>query len=311
MIFRRAVRRLTLAYAGVQLGVYAVVALAVYLFVTATFDFDPENGGISAEQGFALLGGALLAGGVALVIVAPLAGWFMARAALAPIRRTYELQQRFVDGAAHELRTPLALIQGELELALSRSRTPAQYRAAIEVAASATATVVRLSDDLLLLARGDSDDLAASFEPLDLDALAASALDGTTGTPTLRLAATSAATVIGSRELLVRALGNLVDNARKFTPPDGRVTVSTSLVGPYAVIEVRDTGRGMSPDDLRRARDRFWRADTARSSEGTGLGLALVESIARAHHGELLLDSRPGDGVTATLRLPAAAGSRA
>lgn len=312
MIFRRAVRRLTVAYTAVQLVVYGLVALGVYLFVTATFDFDPEGGGISAEQGFALLGGALLAGGAALLVVAPLAGWLMARAALRPIRASYERQQRFVDGASHELRTPLTLVQGELELALSRSRTPAQYRAAIELARAATDAVVRLSDDLLILARGDDDDLDATFTAFDLAESARSAVEAVGRDDDRVVVAPSADTVIlGNADLVCRAIANLVSNAMKFTGPQGRVRVATARTRTHSTVTVRDTGTGMTPDELRHAADRFWRADSARTTEGTGLGLALVDAIAQAHGGTLTLEATVGVGTTATLTFPSAPTPRA
>ena len=159
MIFRRAIRRLTAAYTVVQLVLFGAFALAVYFYVTGTFDFDTaevqgEGGLASAEQGFTTLRDALVVIYGALLFVVPVSSWLMARAAMAPVRRSYELQQRFVDGASHEMRTPLAVIQGELELALTRSRTPVEYERAIRVAADATAGLVRLTNDLLLLSRG-------------------------------------------------------------------------------------------------------------------------------------------------------------
>ncbi|GAA1210779.1 sensor histidine kinase [Rhodoglobus aureus] len=332
MIFRRAIRRLTLAYTAVQLVLFGAFALAVYFYVIGTFDFDTadvqgEGGLASAEQGFETLRGALVMIYVALLLVVPISSWLMARAAIAPVRRSYELQQRFVDGASHEMRTPLAVVQGELELALTRSRTPAEYERAIRVAADATAGLVRLTNDLLLLSRGDSNELAESFTEVEIDALIVDAA----AEASARQPALAAITVDlppegigrapgrepghepgrepgsvrarGSEELLRRAISNLIDNARKFTPAEGTVRVSTRVLGASAVIEVRDTGIGMSAAELAHARDRFWRADAARSREGHGLGLALVDEIARAHGGSLGISSELGVGTVATLRI--------
>lgn len=321
MIFRRAIRRLTFAYTVVQLVLFGAFALAVYFYVIGTFDFDTaevqgEGGLAGAEQGFETLRSALVVIYAALVLIVPISSWLMARAAIAPVRRSYELQQRFVDGASHEMRTPLAVIQGELELALTRSRTPAEYERAIRVAADATAGLVRLTNDLLLLSRGESNELAEAFTDVEIDALVADAVaeasarqpalasitvdppaDGLGGEP-------GSVRVRGSEELLRRAISNLIDNARKFTPTEGTVRVSTRVLGTGAIVEVRDTGIGMSASELAHARDRFWRADAARSREGHGLGLALVDEIARAHGGSLGIRSELGVGTVATLRIP-------
>ncbi|EAR26232.1 two-component sensor histidine kinase [marine actinobacterium PHSC20C1] len=321
MIFRRAIRRLTLAYTAAQLVLFGAFALAVYFYVTGTFDFDTaevqgEGGLASAEQSFATLKNALIVIYAGLLLVVPITSWLMARAAMAPVRRSYELQQRFVDGASHEMRTPLAVVQGELELALTRSRTPAEYERAIRVAADATAGLVRLTNDLLLLSRGESSELALGFTEVDLNTLVSDAaaeasarqpalapivLDPSVGEPGV---GTDGVRLQASEELLRRAVGNLIDNARKFSAVDDAVRVSIRLLNANAIVEVHDDGIGMSRTELAHARDRFWRAEAARSREGHGLGLALVDEIARAHGGSLSIRSELGAGTVATLRLP-------
>jgi signal transduction histidine kinase len=300
---------------------FGAFALAVYFYVTGTFDFDTaevqgEGGLASAEQSFATLRNALVVIYAALLLVVPITSWLMARAAMAPVRRSYELQQRFVDGASHEMRTPLAVIQGELELALTRSRTPAEYERAIRVAADATAGLVRLTNDLLLLSRGESSELALGFTEIDLNSLVTDAAAEASARqpalapividpPTAEIGSeTGSVRTRGSEELLSRAVSNLIDNARKFSAVDHTVRVSVRVLGTNAIIEVHDEGMGMSRAELAHARDRFWRAEAARSREGHGLGLALVDEIARAHGGSLGIHSEPGVGTVATLRIP-------
>lgn len=320
MIFRRAIRRLTLTYTAVQLVLFGVFALAVYFYVTGTFDFDTaevqgEGGLASAEQSFATLKNALVVIYAGLLLVVPLTSWLMARAALAPVRRSYELQQRFVDGASHEMRTPLAVIQGELELALTRSRTPAEYERAIRVAADATAGLVRLTNDLLLLSRGESHELALGFSEIDLISLVSDAAAEASArqpalapvvvdSPAVDLGGGGVGRIRGSEELLGRAVSNLIDNARKFSAADDEVRVSIRSLGTHAEIEVHDEGIGMSTVELAHARDRFWRADAARNRAGHGLGLALVDEIVRAHGGSLIIRSELGVGTVAIVRLP-------
>ena len=309
MIFRRALIRLTLTYTLVQLLLFGIFALGIYSFVTGAFDFDAaeEDGqsSLDAEQGFANLRMGLITGYAILVILLPISSYLMARGALAPVRRSYELQQRFVDGASHEFRSPLSIIQGELELALSRSRTPAQYRAAMTTALEAAEGLTRLTNDLLLLTRESADELEATFEPVSLNELAHKAARAQ-GTTAARITVTGTRTVLvnGSAELLARALTNLVDNAVKFTDESGSIEIATSTTGRIAQILIADNGVGMTDAESAHAFDRFWRAQEARTTPGFGLGLPLVKQIVAAHQGKVSITSAPGTGTTVTLTLP-------
>ncbi|MCY7300666.1 MAG: HAMP domain-containing histidine kinase [Ilumatobacteraceae bacterium] len=310
MIFRRALIRLTVTYTLVQLALFGAFAIGIYAFVTGTFDFDVEELSgeafiASAEQGFALLRNGLLVGYAALVVLLPVASYLMARGALAPVRRSYELQQRFVDGASHEFRSPLSVIQGELELALSRARTPAQYRTAMTRALESAESLAQLTNDLLLLSRDSSVELEATFEAVSLTELARIAV-GAQGPAAakVRVNSTRAVLVDGSRGLLARAITNLVDNAVKFTDESGHVEVTVTSTGKVAQIVVFDDGIGMTEAETAHAFDRFWRAQDARSTPGSGLGLPLVKQIIIAHHGKVSIDSSAGVGTTLTLTLP-------
>lgn len=317
MIFRRATIRLTVTYTVIQLAIFAIFAIGVYTFVTGTFDFDAaesdgEGAVNAAEQGFALMRTALIIFYACLLIVIPLSSWLMARSALKPIRASFERQQQFVDGASHEMRTPLSIIQGELELALIRSRTPAEYQAAITVALAATDGIIRLTDDLLKLSRTSKEELSDSFTLIDLNQLLPDLADAAAAAgrrADIHVALHTVAEplrVRGSAELLSRAIGNVLDNALKFSRPGGTVALSASTEGSAAVIRVMDDGVGMTPAELAHAFDRFWRAETSRTTPGHGLGLALTRQIMHAHDGTITLASQPGQGSTITLRLPTA-----
>lgn len=307
MIFRRAIVRLTLTYTIVQLLLFGAFALGIYAFVTGTFDFDvPELDGeafiASAEQGFALLRDGLLAGYAVLVVVLPVSSYLMARSALAPVRRSYELQQRFVDGASHELRGPLSVIQGELELALSQSRTQGQYRAAITHSLDAVQGLTQLTNDLLLLARESTDELEATFQSVSLNEVARNA--ARTDPQRVTVLEASTAIVCGSPELLARAVGNLIDNALKFSAEANPIEITVAASGGITRVTVGDHGIGMTQTESAHAFDRFWRAQDARSTPGFGLGLPLVEQIVAAHHGKVSIVSSPGAGTAVTLALP-------
>ncbi|MDJ0337957.1 HAMP domain-containing sensor histidine kinase [Cryobacterium sp. PH31-O1] len=312
-MFRRALVRLTVTYTVVQLLLFAAFAVGIYIFVTGTFDIDAaESDGAgalnAAEQGFANLRTGLLVLYAVLLVLIPLASYLMARTALAPLQRNYELQQRFVDGASHEMRSPLSIIQGELELALLATRTPAEYERATQTALDAVDGLTRLTNDLLLLSRGTGVELKKTYELVDLNDLVRHDVDARSSSredaARLHVHLGQPTVVFGSPALLARAVANIVDNALKFTPPSGVVNVRTDIQNGTCSITVQDTGIGMDDGDLQHAFDRFWRSDQARSRPGHGLGLSLVRQITQAHDGRITLTSKPGLGTTATLNLP-------
>ena len=319
MIFRRAVLRLTAAYTAIQLLLYGAFALGVYAFVTGTFDFDAaQTDGAAAvdaaERGFATLRTGLLVSYAALAVTVPLLSYVMARVALGPLRASYEAQQRFVDDASHEFRTPLSILQGEMELALGRPRDRGEYTRVLESSLDAVQSLVTLTDDLLLLARGSSAELEATFEDVALGPIARAAVARRTASPLggarVEVVMVDEVHVQGSAELLTRAVENIIGNAQRFTPAKGRITVSVSEDAGRAIVRVTDTGTGVSPQVVRHAFDRFWRADEARSQPGHGLGLALVRQICEAHGGEASIASAEGGGAVVTISLPAPAMTR-
>lgn len=311
MIFRQATRRLTAAFTGILLLLFGGFALGIYLFVTGTFDYDlVASNGVeaigAAEQGFATLRTALIAGYLGLLVIVPVLSYAMARLVLTPVRRSYERQQAFVDDASHEFRTPLAIIQGELELAVSRQRSAAEYEAAIATALDEVDHLSTLTGDLLLLARGSDAELRATFASVDLASIVTKAVRTAGSNVPLTIGDGEPYAVFGSDDLLLRALGNVLDNARKFSGPDIPVSVTLQHRGDRIQIEIRDEGPGMTPNTLGHAFDRFWRAEESRTLPGHGLGLALVKQICSAHNGTIGIESAPGMGSTVTLVFPRA-----
>lgn len=312
-MFRRAIRRLTFFFSFVQLTVFAALSIAIYLFVTTTFDYDPPEGDTAvaanaAEIAFAGLRNGLIVGFVALLLVVPAISYLMARRTLAPVRRAYLAQERFVDDASHEFRTPLSVLSGEIELALLRPRTPPQYVTALERSLDTVGRMERLTNDLLLLSREGDQRIEDSFSVIRIKEIVLASLpprpSGSSNRATLALDFESDPSVRGSRELLTRAVGNLIENALKFTPATGTVRVRVAERLGMAVIEVTDNGPGFPPGTEQRAFDRFWRADTSQSIPGHGLGLALVKQIVDAHAGRVGVISSTGNGTDATIELP-------
>lgn len=219
--------------------------------------------------------------------------------------------RQFSSALAHELRTPLAALRGEIELALREPGiSPARqdaYGSQIEEIDHLT----RLIDQILTLARAEAGQIRLTVAPVDLGQLAASLVDqleplAEARSIDLSCEPADAVIVQGDPAWLKRLLLNLLDNALKYTPAGGRVSVRVSRLGDRARIDVEDTGAGLSPADLPRVFERFFRADPARSSSlpGAGLGLSLVQWIVAQHRGQVTVQSRLGEGSIFSVTLP-------
>lgn len=222
-------------------------------------------------------------------------------------------QRDFVADAGHELRTPLAFLRSELELASRPGRSRSYLAGAVSRAADDTDRLIQLADDLLLLARPDEPDALLALAPVRLDLLAARAADacntgaGAEPTAGVRVEAPEPLTVTADASRLRQVLDNLLSNAVRYAPADTTVTLRVACDDQArAVIEVGDRGPGFPPDFLPHAFERFRRADAARTprSGGAGLGLAIVATLVRAHGGSVRADNRPGGGARVRVVLP-------
>ena len=231
-------------------------------------------------------------------------------AMLGRIEEGFERQRRFTGDAAHELRTPLSMMRGEVDLALRQPRSVDEYQAALEGLDFDLERVTGLVSSLLMLARADERKLNPDLEAFDLARTVAALLDQFWGAATAKevdlRSAVDLPTLVADEDQIIQVLVNLLDNALTHTPSGGQIEVGATREGENARIWVRDTGLGISPEDLPRVFDRFYRADRgrARSSGGTGLGLSIARAIVEAHGGTISLSSEPGHGTTAQFVLP-------
>lgn len=224
---------------------------------------------------------------------------------------TLAAQQRFVTDASHELRSPLASLRGTLEVTLRRGRTAAEYRQAVSHALVETQRLCRLASDLLTLARADAGELELSPLGGDLagvarDSVAAHAATAATRGVALETDLPDRLPVVADSDRMRQVLDNLLDNALRYAPTGSAVRLEAKDEPDRVVLSVVDHGPGIPPEFSERVFDRFFRADAgrARTAGGTGLGLAISRAILRAHRGDLLLDSRTGEGARFTLLLP-------
>ena len=224
---------------------------------------------------------------------------------------TLRQQRQFVADASHELRTPLTSIEGYARMLRQwGTEDPEATREAAEAIEREAGRMRRLVIGMLDLAHGDVGvDLATGRYDLreivnDAVGSARMAAGGKVGV----FAEVPAETVLAvvDRERMYQVLGILLDNAIKYTPEDGAVTVSVARSGDVVTLAVRDTGVGIDARHLPRIFDRFYRADEARSTGGSGLGLAIAKQIVERHGGEIAVASEPGEGTTFTVTLPVA-----
>jgi two-component system heavy metal sensor histidine kinase CusS len=215
---------------------------------------------------------------------------------------------QFSADIAHELRTPLANIRGEAEVALARPRSPGEYETVIESSIAECQRLSGIIDNLLFLARAEAAESKVNYACFDgraaLEKIAAYN-EAIAEERHLTISCEGTGEVYADPVLFGRAVSNLVDNAVHFTVDGGRVSISLQTNSEGAEITVADTGCGIPAEHLPRIFDRFYRVDPSRSSEGTGLGLALVKSIADLHGGTVSVESKLGRGTSVTLRFPA------
>ncbi len=219
---------------------------------------------------------------------------------------------QFTADASHELRTPVALMRTTAELSLRKPRPEAEYRGALTLILRELESTSALIENLMLLARADSGFEVLRFAPVDLsETLREACRQGRVLAQGKQISfqeqiALGPVIVEGDAHALQRVFLILLDNAVKYTPPGGSVTVSLANVNGFAVAEIRDTGIGIGEADLPHIFERFYRADKARSRErgGVGLGLSIGRWIAEAHGGVIEAESTPGQGSVFRVRLP-------
>ena len=231
-------------------------------------------------------------------------------AMLSRLDEAFRQIRQFSADASHELQTPLTILKGELEVALRAPRSAEAYQHHLHSALEEVDRIAVLVDGLLLLARADAGVLRMDRHPVDVAALLREVCAQTKGLAeargvTVDLGAAPAVLLPGDYDRLRRLLLNLVDNALKYTPAGGRVTLALEVDAAWIRLHVHDTGIGLSREQQAQVFQRFYRTAEARAQGGgAGLGLCIAQSIAEAHGGRIEIDSQPGCGSRFTALLP-------
>lgn len=256
---------------------------------------------------------ALIAVILMAIAIAGVCSWWLAGLAMLPVRQSYEQMEQFTADAAHELRTPLTTLRATVQTALrSNDLSADDAREILYVVSRQSSRLSKLVQDLLILCHIDQ------VKPIQfpvccfnlliqdlMDEFAAIALASGV-TLSAAIPEHDRIYVRGNTEQLYRAISNLLSNAIQYTPGGGQVMVSLLSQGAHAVVQVKDTGVGITPEEQPKIFNRFYRTEQERSRRrgGAGLGLAIVQSIVQAHQGVLQVHSKVGKGSIFTIRLP-------
>ncbi len=226
--------------------------------------------------------------------------------------KSFTSQRQIVQDISHELKTPLTVLRGQIEVALKKKRSPDEYEEVLHSGLEEIDKIRRIVDSLLILARLDSHGLTMELKPVEMGAMIKSVADEIhvlSDSKNISFHFSPKEKVfINANDIHMRRLFmNLLENAIKYTPEGGSVRVDIKPDGRLVNVDINDTGIGIAEKDLPYIFDRFYRVDRARSGgEGFGLGLSLVKSIVQAHRGDIRVRSLPGVGTTFSLFFPLA-----
>jgi signal transduction histidine kinase len=245
-------------------------------------------------------------GALGLVLVAS-GGWLLAGKAVAPVERSMEQMRRFMADAAHELRTPVAVLRSRVDVTLGKPRDAATYEAVLGELRGEVERVATLVNDLFTLAHADADERAFAPTKVQLDEIVLEAVTtagwiGARRGIKLTVVESDEAIIDGDAALLRQLTLILLDNAIKFSHDCGIVTISVHANADVATLAIADNGVGIAEADIPHVFDRFYRAESARgSTSGAGLGLAIAKWITDAHGAQIAIESVREGGTRVTV----------
>jgi signal transduction histidine kinase len=326
--FRSARLKLTLLYAAIIVAIVAILSSA--LFELHTHDIENRERGRtvpglgpegpdfkdapSIGEYLESLGRSIIVADIITILVAGGLSWLLASRTLRPIKAAVEAEQEFYANAAHDLRTPLAVMRSEAEVALRAGTVIGDARQVIESSLEEIARMSTMVEQMLDLARSGSPGAPRlqPMGPVDLSEIARAltaklARRADSRGISLVTKAGSAARINGNSFALERAVYNVLENALAYTPAGGAITVTVRKAAGHVILSVADTGIGIDREDLPHITEPFYRGDRARGTQsgGAGLGLTIVRTTMDEHRGSLQAESAPEGGTIITLQFPA------
>jgi len=228
---------------------------------------------------------------------------------IARLDEAFTTQRQFMEDISHELKTPLSVLKGELEVTLKKIRSPQEYENALQSSLEEVNHLAGIVENLLTLARFDAKTTILQAQPLDLSSLIKDAVEAiqvlaVQKNITLQFNTAHTVEILADKNQLKRLVLNLLDNAIKYTSSGGRVSIDLHQQRTSVDIDITDTGIGIPENELPHIFDRFYRVDKSRSSIGFGLGLSIAQSIAMAHGGRIYAKANVPQGTIFTISLP-------
>jgi heavy metal sensor kinase len=228
---------------------------------------------------------------------------------LEKLDKSFQSQQQFIHDVSHELRTPLTILKGELEVTLKKSRSQKEYESILYSSLEEMNKINRIIENLLMLARFDNREVTFEIKPLNLNQLIQNILDDVKilfNQKGIQMNFSPAETIIleADENQLRRAILNILDNAIKYTPKNGKIFVNLEKDNNTTKIKISDTGIGIAKENLPFIFDRFYQVDKSRNSNGFGLGLSITKSIIETHKGKIEVETELNQGTTFTISLP-------
>jgi len=226
------------------------------------------------------------------------------------LQKAFDSEKRLIADASHELKTPISVIKTQCEVLLQKDRSKEEYTRALNIIKNTSDSMRRLIDDMLSLARLDSGILLYSdFKAISLNsclkqAIKLAEVHAEKRNIKIHISFTEDVTALGDKNTLTEAFLNIIENAIKYNIPGGMVNISILKNISMVEIKIEDTGTGIKGHDIQKIFDRFYRADTSRSTEGTGLGLSIAKAIIEANNGEIKVKSEVNEGSCFSVFLP-------
>jgi signal transduction histidine kinase len=237
----------------------------------------------------------------------PTITWFLTGRTLLPVQKAHEREKQFLTDASHDLRTPLSILSGEMELTLRKERTKEEYKKTLQSNKEEIDYLVSLVENMLFFARDGKQKSNLQKKPVDLTDLLAersAAFQHLANQKKQQLSfypSEEALDINGNQQQLKRLFSCLLDNAVKYTPQKGKITMTCLKEKDNAIITITDTGIGIPQESQQKVFDRFFRETSSRTEKGYGLGLSIAKEIVEYHDGKIQLHSKIGKGTTVTL----------
>lgn len=225
------------------------------------------------------------------------------------LQNTFSSQQQFIQDISHELKTPLTILKGQLEVTLKKMRSPQEYESVLVSNLEETDRLTRIIEDLLTLAHFDSKEIKLEIKSFSLNRMLERLLEdmrilARSKEIRINFFAPDPVDIEADERQVRRVFLNILDNAIKYTPSNGEIVLTLGQDDRFARVEIRDTGMGIPKEDLPFVFERFYRVDKARSTSGFGLGLSISKSIVEAHKGKIAVESQLNQGTTFIVSLP-------